>query len=216
MIVGTGDNQRYWNEFYKSNANLFPSQFCSLFLTEINQDVPIVEFGCGNGRDALFLASRNHEVFAMDISQEAIARCEHEATSMGLKNISFFQGNISSCIDTKIMVEMARSKYKEIAFYSRFVMHSIAENEELEFFKILSKVLNIGERIYFEFRSVEDASLNKIYGGHYRRFIDTRLFVKNLKENFGFSVKYSITGQGMAKYKNEDPFVSRVIIEKNV
>ena len=34
----------------------------------------------------------------------------------------------------------------------------------------------------------------------------------NLKqEELGFDIEYQITGQGMAKYKTEDSFVSRIV-----
>ena len=73
--------------------------------------------------------------------------------------------------------------------------------------------MQAGEKVYLEFRSKEDAELDKTFGNHYRRFVDTDKFVKSMTDK-GFKSLYGITGQGMAKYKDEDPFVSRLIFEK--
>ena len=59
-----------------------------------------------------------------------------------------------------------------------------------------------------------DEVLDKVHGkGHYRRYVDTPVMMESLKI-LGFDIGYHITGLGMAKYKNEDPFVSRIIATK--
>jgi len=68
--------------------------------------------------------------------------------------------------------------------------------------------------VYFEFRSKEDAELKKHYGGHFRRYVNTDTFKDQLVNKFGYSIDYSITGKGMAKFQEEDPFVSRLIARK--
>ena len=78
----------------------------------------------------------------------------------------------------------------------------------------LSKSLKEGDRLFFEFRSIEDHDVEKIYENHFRRFVDTQQYLKSLTSDFNFDVLYSITGQGMAKYKEEDPFVTRIIATK--
>ena len=75
-------------------------------------------------------------------------------------------------------------------------------------------MLVAGDMLYFEFRSKEDEVLDKVHGkGHYRRYVDTPVMMESLK-TLGFDIGYHITGLGMAKYKNEDPFVSRIIATK--
>mmetsp|Transcript_5813 Transcript_5813/g.5654 ORF Transcript_5813/g.5654 Transcript_5813/m.5654 type:complete len:80 (-) Transcript_5813:503-742(-) len=66
-----------------------------------------------------------------------------------------------------------------------------------------------------EFRCELDEALPKVYGkGHYRRYVKTNDVI-NLMKSMGFELEYEMTGQGMAKYKSEDPFVSRVIVVKD-
>ncbi len=65
----------YWDGFYSKNDIEFPSQFCILLASETNRETPIIEFGCGNGRDSLFLAMHGYHIFYIDLSEEAIKKC---------------------------------------------------------------------------------------------------------------------------------------------
>ena len=205
-------NKKYWDSFYKSNHKHTPSQFCVCVLTEIKSDVVIVELGSGNGRDAHYFAGQGHFTIAMDLSEQAISSCKDLAKSRNIEHSVFMQGDITSRESVKKVVEYARNEAgeKELVFYSRFVMHSVDDEQELAFLEILSAFMQSGETIYFEFRSKEDSELKKHYGGHYRRYIDTNCFQQLLVEKFGYEIDYSITGKGMAKFKEEDPFVSRI------
>ena len=94
-------------------------------------------------------------------------------------------------------------------------MHALDEAQELKYLEALSNATKKGDTLYMEYRCSLDAPLEKEHGkGHYRRYIETKKLVE-LLESLDFSIKYEITGQGMAKYKAEDPFVSRIICERN-
>jgi len=47
-----------------------------------------------------------------------------------------------------------------------------------------------------------------------QRFVETDKFVHSYTNLHGFVLSYKRTGQGMAKYKSEDPYVSRLVFEK--
>jgi len=126
------------------------------------------------------------------------------------------QGDLSQKEDLARLFKTARDTTPSgtVICYSRFVMHSINDDQEHLFLTSVGQLMKPGEVIYFEFRSKEDASLEKTFGGHYRRFVDTDRFIDMQKNMHGFKVNYAFTGRGMAKYKLEDPFVSRLIFEK--
>ncbi|MDG1207149.1 MAG: class I SAM-dependent methyltransferase [Pseudomonadales bacterium] len=209
-------NRQYWDAFYRTNHRHTPSQFCACILTEIEPDTVVVELGSGNGRDSHYFASQGHITAAMDLSKEAIKSCEDQARSRNIEHSAFFQGDITSreSLDRVISYARKNAKGKDIVFYSRFVMHSLDDDQELAFMASVSEAMQKGEIIYFEFRSKEDASLRKHYGGHYRRYVDTEIFLHLLTNKFGFDIEYSLTGNGMAKYREEDPCVSRVFARK--
>ncbi|MDG2345730.1 MAG: class I SAM-dependent methyltransferase [Opitutae bacterium] len=208
-------NEDYWNAFYQKFQRHTPSQFCVSIVTEIDEGATIVELGSGNGRDSHYLASQGYITVALDLSHEAIKRCKEHAEKHDVLHSHFYQGDITSADDIAALVEKAREKSagQRVVFYSRFVMHSIDQEQESSFITALSDSMCTGEMVYFEFRSKEDETLEKHYGGHYRRYIDTASFTRAL-ESRGLLTRYSITGQGMAKFKDEDPFVSRVIASK--
>lgn len=209
-------NKQYWNEFYKNNHKLTPSQFCVSVITELKDGSCVVELGSGNGRDSLYFSSQGFVTVAIDLSKQAIETCQQQTKLRNIKHASFYKGDLTSKEDVSYIINKARKKCaegSELAFYSRFVMHSLDDNQEQKLLVLLSELIKKGERIYFEFRSQEDENLDKHFGNHYRRYVDTELFKERLI-NGGFEVNYEIIGQGMAKYKEEDPYVARFIATK--
>lgn len=209
-------NKDYWDVFYKNNFKHTPSQFCVCVLTEIPDDAVIVELGSGNGRDSLYFASQGHVTVALDLSHEAIASCIKESNKRNIQHSTFIQADLTNSNDVAMVVKQAKAEAggMPVVFYSRFVIHSLDDKQEHALLQILSSLLRSGELIYFEFRTKEDATLDKHFGGHYRRYVDADVFVKRL-ESLDFTINYQLLGQGMAKYKEEDPFVVRIIATKN-
>lgn len=199
--------EAYWNNFYKTWKTDLPSSFCLMVLAEVLEDTAIVEFGCGNGRDAFFMASHGRDVFAVDRSSIAISR-NTEINQMN--NLRFFQGDVSKKDDVSRVIACSRKKAVRVFIYSRFFLHSITQEEQEIFLEILSTELVPGDSIGFEYRCLQDADRPKIYGGHYRRFVDTSVLTQEL-ESRHFQITYQVSGQGMAKFKQEDPFVSRIL-----
>lgn len=212
-MKNTTKESSYWDHFYDGFLFDIPSQFCTLTATEVSNDSPIVEFGCGNGRDSIFLARHGYTVTAMDLSSEAIENNTDKTSDM--ENIQFIQGDVAIHENITKAISFAKSQSnKSLVIYSRFFLHSLDQEQEQNFMHSLSLELKSGDSLYFEFRSKEDENIDKVYGGHYRRFIDNKEFISKLQNDHGFEVNYNITGQGMAKYKTEDPFVTRIIAIK--
>lgn len=207
-------NKTYWDKFYKKDFVDIPSQFCVFVATCAKRSSLIVELGCGNGRDSLFFSKMNFSVLGVDLSLSAIETCNMR--SVKENDVHFICGDISDLNIyeniSKIVDSMGNGS--EICFYSRFVMHSIGEEQQESFMLALRKLMKKGDQIFFEFRSLEDKLTAKVFGNHYRRYVDTDQFIQKLEEIAGLDVVYSITGRGMAMFKNEDPSVSRVIAKK--
>jgi len=212
--------QDYWNDFYSKSFIDVPSQFCVSITSDVHKKKTIVEFGSGAGRDSLYLASIGYVAVAMDLSVEAVEKCNNAMQKQGVEHAVFLCGDMSSSDDVKEVIDTARNyahnDESKLVVYSRFVMHALDDQQEDLFLTALTENMNQSEYLYLEFRSTEDMETEKYFGNdnHFRRYIDSDKFVSNLKTKYGFDVIYSITGQGMARYKNEDPFVSRIIAVK--
>ena len=204
--------QDYWKTFYSEVSTIpaVPSQFCVLVSTEVNRSTPVVEFGCGNGRDSLYFASQGYRVFGSDLCPDAIAQIQKKANGGG----KFSECDCTDEKDVGALIQQAHELNPTIVVYNRFFLHSIDKIQEEKFLSGLGKNMTEGDKLYMEFRCDLDEALPKVYGkGHYRRYVKTSEMLDFLK-SLGFDIKYEQTGQGMAKYKSEDAFVSRVIAVK--
>ena len=213
----------YWNTFYsKASIPAVPSQFCVLVSTELSRSTPIVEFGCGNARDSLYFISQGFTVLASDLSKEAIeSNQEKIAADIGEKGTKFSICDCTDETDVDELIKSARattaSSESNIAVYNRFFLHSIDQVQERQFLTSLKKSMIKGDKLYMEYRCDKDEALPKVYGkDHYRRYVKTSEMVQFLESDGeeAFEMEYETTGQGMAKYKHEDPFVSRIIAVK--
>jgi tellurite methyltransferase len=212
--------EKYWDGFYLENHKgkgfSMPSQFCVMCATEIDKHIPIVEFGCGNGRDSIFFARHDFRVLSMDLSEVAINQNIQKVKSHNLDNVDFFQGSVSNLLLIKDLINKAR-KYSvsgNLAVYSRFFLHSLDEGQEDVFLKTLSDVLVRGDICYIEFRDKEDEQIDKTYDNHYRKFSSLNNIIDKLSSKLGFIVEYSLSSRGVAKYREEDPIVNRIIFKK--
>jgi len=215
----------YWNSFYAKWDIDVPSQFGVLTATEVDQETPILEFGCGNGRDSIYLSKQGFKVYGCDLSKEAIAKNVEKVS--GVPGAPLFSiCDCTSAADVDSLVQKARVKSGEareceaddnggnIMVYNRFFIHSITETQQNQFLTALGGSLVTGDGLMMEYRCSLDAELPKVYGtSHYRRYVVTADLLVFL-DSIGFNVEYECTGIGMAKYKSEDPFVSRIIAKR--
>ena len=201
----------HWDEYYqKDNAPSFPSPFAEHVANKLNTQQNILEIGCGNGRDSKFFSSKGHHVTGLDRSGEAIELCKNLYSS---EPIEFFFGTITDIEKTN------KKKYDLI--YSRFVIHAMSLNEELEMLTMSYRLLNEDGQFFIECRSINDPlseageilSHTERIEGHYRRFIILKEFIQRLVQ-VGFEVVEAIENTGLAKFGEEDPMVIRVQVIK--
>lgn len=206
--------EKYWNEFYNRQDNTFnkvlPSQFATFILNEIyNPSCTIVDFGCGNGRDSFFFADYNFKVIGVDRSEKAIESCiyqQHPNTSF--INSTIENNDLFDQLDALIDSNQTSSR----AIYSRFFLHAIDKQQQDIFIKLARALLSEGELFFLEFRTDKDKYQEKVTDQHYRRFINSLTFVQDVcKEKF--KVIYFVEGFGYAKFRNDDAYVARFILE---
>ena len=213
-------DKKYWDNYYhrhgKDKGITIPSSFAQFCLKNFfnRKKLNIVELGSGNGRDAIYFAHHNHNVIAIDQSISAID-IEKQSLNAELKN------NLEpKALD---FVHEDYTQYEQInIFYSRFTLHSITKNEEI---MLLSKVYTALENnglFCIEVRTLKDplfgvgesCGLNTfINNGHKRRFIDTKIFRKQVSE-LGFKELFFIEENNLSRYKNDNPVLMRIILEK--
>lgn len=202
----------FWDEFYSRGGGvLAPSPFAvhvQHLLDGHPRDIHLIEVGCGNGRDAAFFARAGLRVTAFDKSEKAIAFCReaHGGTIDFLASTFNTPGLSPSSADV---------------IYSRFAVHAMTLEEELEFLVAAFAALRPDGRMFLEARSINDPlarqgevlSPTERIAGHYRRFIVMDELVHRL-ESTGFRVESTIESTGLAPFGDEDPTVIRVVARK--
>ena len=198
----------YWQRFYKNkkfNKEInFPSQFSIFTLSQKQKNKVLIEFGCGNGRDASYMCKYYDKIYAFDISERAIKNNKNKFKK--LKNLNF-----SVCDVTKNFNSINLKKLKK-NIYARFFLHTLNDTEIKMFVKLVSKILNKNEKIFLEYRTHLDKNKKKIFKNHYRNFINPKN-LENILIKLNLKSIFFKEGKGMAKYKNEDAFVARHIIK---
>lgn len=203
------NDEQHWSEFYSSWNLAIPSQFCALTALDIAPGDNLIEFGCGNGRDATCFAMYGANVVAFDASQEAVEKASELASSHRGLRLQFKTCDVA---DVNALVSAVRDAMVagRRVFYARFFFHSIDEQREDAVLAAVRELMRPGDRAYCEFRTVADQDGYKEFGQHFRRYIELPKFCEKLVQN-GFVVHYSVEGRGMALFKGEDAVVGRVI-----
>jgi SAM-dependent methyltransferase len=205
-------DRSYWNDFYKKGV---APENCSTFAASvvplISKTEPLLEYGCGNGRDAFFFAKQGISVWACDLADEEMQLLNTKSTN---GNPKFFVGDFTN-------LPAMDKKFGSI--YSRFTLHAVPVEGASRSLKWAWNNLLEGGMLFIEVRSVKD----KMYGKgtkvegekdayintHYRRFVRKDELVAEL-EDLGFVLETVIEADGLAVYKDDDPVVIRVHAKK--
>jgi hypothetical protein len=95
----------------------------------------------------------------------------------------------------------------------RFFLHAVTKAIQDVVLDSAQEVLPKGAMIAMEFRTEKDKTEKHIFGSHYRRFIPMSEVVAELGKR-NFSIEHAEEGRGLSPYKEEDPFLCRIIAIK--
>lgn len=211
-------NKEYWNNFYKEQKNLNePSIFSKHVLENIDLSNSIlIDVGCGTGKDTFYFAKNGVFSIGIDGSKEVIKN-NVEYFDTDQQKTTFYCVDLSNRDKAEQVFseinELAIKKKKNIVVYNRFFLHSIPEEIEDLLLDVLTKVIQVPYKFISEFRTKEDEALDKIYDNHYRRYVDTNKFLAKLIQ-LNFELICFEKKQGFSPYKNENPFLARMVLEK--
>jgi tellurite methyltransferase len=203
-------NRAYWEEYYRKNPNPFnPSAFAKAMVDYLPRPGALVELGCGNGRDAVFLSKIE------GVKVTAIDQCPIEIEKL----------NVRYKTDSLRFVAADFSCYHPVSkidyVYSRWTMHAIKKDAEERTLKWVDEAMSPGGRIFIEARSIHD----DLYGqgrevgehafitDHYRRFVDLEELQQKLVSR-EYQILEAVESRGFAKYLNDDPLIVRVVASK--
>ncbi|UWU25741.1 class I SAM-dependent methyltransferase (plasmid) [Rhizobium sp. CB3060] len=106
------DSERFWERGY-SDPNVWTMGGPSIEVYEVEQQLPrnatVVDLGCGEGRNALFLAFRGHTITALESSSSAVRKLRSVTAKHSL-NINVIEGRIEDFVpDQRYDLALAHS-----------------------------------------------------------------------------------------------------------
>lgn len=212
-------DKAYWDKFYAEKGMdapiISPSTFAVFCQQKLfnNKKLKIIELGCGNGRDAIYFAHNNHHIIAIDQSTVGIdIECSRINASIN--------ENITAIADDFVSINYS-NYHKVDAFYSRFTLHAITKDDEIKLLSSVYSALQNGGLLAIEVRTIKDplygegtsVGNNAFVTDHYRRFIDTNIFLKQVLD-LGFKLIYFTEENNLSIYKEDNPVLMRIILEK--
>lgn len=83
----TADSAAVWDERYSDSERIWSGEPNGTVVTEVQDERPgtVLDVGCGEGADAVWLASRGWDVTALDVSGVALDRARKAAEDAGVE-----------------------------------------------------------------------------------------------------------------------------------
>ncbi len=211
----------YWNRFYSEAHQELqaPSSFAVHVTDELGLARPglrLFELGCGNGRDALFFASRGLLVTACDRSEVAVQALQGRPD---LESRARFAHRPEFLAADFLELDAAYRGPSPDLVYSRFTLHAVPVSVQSAALAWARRALAPGGKLLVEVRSVNGSLYGKgqeverdafIHDGHYRRFVRIDELTSELT-GLGFAIDSAIEASGVAVYKDDDPVVIRLV-----
>ncbi|NPC95901.1 class I SAM-dependent methyltransferase [Nocardioides sp. zg-DK7169] len=211
---GLVSHRKHWDSFDSQQRHTVPkrpSAFARWVSNKHGSTRPIVDVGAGTGRDAIFFAAeRSRQVFALDYVVSAVRSGQRIAQNRDLP----IRWDLLNLYDTRdVLAYGARLSRLPVPpdVYARFLPHDLEPHGRENLWRLASMSLRRGGRLFLEFRTPEDRERPHVYGEHHRTYLEPADVVAEI-EAAGGTVVHLVSGRpGMAKMREEDPAVCRIV-----
>lgn len=142
----------HWDNYYSRPAKLphGPSSFARFVVSRLreNDGMKFLDFGCGNGRDSLHLATIG-TVLGVDSSTVAVRSSAELAWARGVTDVAF------AVVDEDGIGPLILHFLPNV-IYSRFVLHSMTQMEQAAFIRDVSASVQWNACMFLECRATDD------------------------------------------------------------
>lgn len=115
-----------------------PAAFCDELIALRPTAQKVLDIGCGEGKDAVYMAQRGYNVTAFDLTENGIAKAKRLATDREVKINAFIDDintfNLNETFDI---------------IYSTGTVQYLLEDKKVEFFEKIERLTNLHGLVYF-------------------------------------------------------------------
>jgi SAM-dependent methyltransferase len=205
---------RYWEGFYESaqasRARAEPSPFASWAAGRMRPGARVLDFGCGNGRDAVWLARQGHRVQAVDFAPAALKATRRLAQSAEVELVT----RRLNAEDLRMMLVSAAdlSRRRRVPdIYARGLLDALSAAGRSNFWRFASMVQRRTGTTLVEFRTAPGSREPTCSRRHERTYLEPARVVDEVRR-FGGAVVDQVIGPGLAPPESEDPHVCRLAV----
>ena len=205
---------RYWSTFYRSEASTrvptTPSRFARWVADRLEPRQLVLDVGCGNGRDSVFLAEQGHVVHALDGSALARRSTRRLAQEHSVK-VRPRHLNVNDLASTLASGARFAHRRKPPQIYARFLLDAIEPDSRQNFFRWAQMIQRRGGLTYLEFRTWRGTLRAKAFPFHYRALLDPSRVVAEIEQHGG-TVVHREEDVGLAPFERENPRICRLVV----
>jgi SAM-dependent methyltransferase len=147
--------KEYWDEDHsKSDSRLVYDNWLDKYekLLSKSNDVPIIDLGCGQGNNTLYLFERNYKVISCDISSEALKKLKQSIPDADTKEFDLTEGLPFGDSFTKIII-------------ADLSLHYFSEEMTLQILSDIHRVLQVNGVLLCRVNSTQE-SINNYNGAN--------------------------------------------------
>lgn len=194
-----------------------PSAFAQWVAPQLVPGSRVVDLGAGTGRDSLGLAAWGHDVLAIDYSTSALRRQLARARTsedpdlraaserVEVENVNLYDLRAALTLGARLARESA-----PVDLYARFLLHSLTLSGQDHLLRVASMALRRGGRCFLEFRTARDRERPRHFQHRARHLVTVDQAVAAIERLDG-RAEVIETGTGLARFREEDPFVCRLV-----
>jgi hypothetical protein len=211
---GLKTHRGHWDTFYGGgqhrNVPKNPSPFAQWVAAEHPSSRPLVELGAGTGRDALWFA-REHDraVTGYDYSFGVVNRSNQKAARRGLPATFEVLNLYDARAVLTLGAQLARSE-TPCDLYARFLLHALEPVGVTNLLRLASISLRREGHLFLEFRTPRDRARPHFFGEHSRNYLRPDDVAGEIAR-LGGTVVHREAGTGLAPFRDEDPYVCRIV-----
>jgi cyclopropane fatty-acyl-phospholipid synthase-like methyltransferase len=143
-----------FDKIYKEFKNVYGekiSPIIQIAVDNLNIEGDVLDLGCGQGRDALFLGKTGYNVRAVDFSKEAINFVTAKAEELSIKNVE------AICSDIRTF-EIEQNRYSII--YSINAIPFIGRSDSLALIEKMKTAIKVGGIVAISAMTEDDGSFS--------------------------------------------------------